>query len=79
MIGKKIYVMNHVKNRLGIIIAALGTLVPATLQAQTTPFNSSAASPCPEVLIEQKYVHVTTPRYRAQCWDTAITSSISQI
>ena len=32
-------------------------------------------SPCPEVLIDQKYDHVTAHRYRIQGWDTAVTCS----
>ena len=54
-----------------MIVMALMAMTPAA-KAQT-PFNSSAASPCPEVLIEQKYDHVNNPRYQAAGWDTAVT------
>ena len=48
---------------------------PKKIEAQTTPFYNGEASPCPAVLIEQKYDHVGNPRYRAQGWDTAVTCS----
>ena len=37
--------------------------------------GQGVASPCPEVLIEQKYDHVASRNYRAEGWDTAITCS----
>ncbi len=63
--------MSNMKQRAAMIVMALMAMTPAA-KAQT-PFNSSAASPCPEVLIEQKYDHVNNPRYRAAGWDTAVT------
>ena len=64
--------MSNMKQRAAMIVMALMAMAPAA-KAQTTPFNNSAASPCPEVLIEQKYDHVNNPRYRAAGWDTAVT------
>ena len=62
--------------------AALLALAPvaAAAQLQTpSPYNDSAASPCPEALIEQKYDHVGTARYVAQGWDTVTSCDVSQI
>ena len=61
------------KRIIAIITMAMAALAPTTAKAQTTPFNSSAASPCPEVLIEQKYDHEVNNRYRNAGWDTAVT------
>lgn len=68
--------MKPSKKVVSMIAAAMCAL---TAGAQTTPFNSSAASPCPEVLIEQKYDHVGNARYRSMGWDTAVTCAQRQI
>ena len=44
-----------------------------------TPFDSAAPSPCPQVLIEQKYDHVPATQYRQLGWDTVVTASQQEI
>ena len=41
--------------------------------------EQTVTSPCPEVLIGQKYDHVVQPSYRLQGWDTAITCTAPTI
>lgn len=41
--------------------------------------SQEVVSPCPEVLIDQKYDHVTCHRYRIQGWDTAVTCNQTQL
>ncbi|MBR6292084.1 MAG: hypothetical protein IKR33_04700 [Bacteroidales bacterium] len=50
-----------------VLLVVLGISFPAVLRAQMP------VSPCPEVLIEQKYDHIGSPQYHAQGWDTVVT------
>ena len=59
------------KIRLFGILAALATCGTATAQQVT--------SPCPEVLISEKYDHVPYRQYRSQGWDTVVTCDNRQI
>ena len=63
--------IRHLRSNYRLSAALLLTL-PVTAFAQS-PYNTAPASPCPEVLIEQKYDHVGTARYVEQGWDTVVT------
>ena len=58
---------------ISIIITLLAIVVAAPSKAQ------NVFSPCPEVLINEKYDHVPYRQYRAQGWDTAVTCAHRQI
>ena len=64
--------MKKTLNRLAVLAALVAASVaPATAQQVT--------SPCPEVLIDQKYDHVGSFRYRQQGWDTVVTCAVRTI
>lgn len=44
-----------------------------------SPSMAQVSSPCPEVLINEKYDHVALPLYRANGWDTAVTCTAPTI
>ena len=66
--------MAHTSRLTGILLTAFGMMASVVVQAQDTPYNASPSSPCPEVLIEQKYDHAVNPSYQAMGWDTAVTT-----
>lgn len=54
-------------NKISIFLTLLVCFTSGRTVAQ------QVASPCPEVLINEKYDHVVSRQYRAQGWDTAVT------
>ena len=64
-----------IRTALLLLLAA----TPLCTVAQTTPFDSAAPPPCPEVLIGEKYDHVPLLRYRQQGWDTVVTCAQHEI
>ncbi len=63
--------MKH--NAFGLTLVLIAIAISGNCAAQET------VSPCPEVLIDQKYDHVPLRVYREQGWDTAITCENRQI
>ena len=59
--------MTSNKHIISVLIATLALMGGGKIAAQ------AGVSPCPEVLIEQKYDHVVSRIYRQQGWDTAVT------
>ena len=64
-----------IRTALLLLLAA----TPLCTVAQTTPFDSAAPPPCPQVLIGEKYDHVPLLRYRQQGWDTVVTCAQHEI
>ena len=62
---------NHIIYRTIVVCVLLLAWVPATGQ--------TAVSPCPEVLINQKYDHIGNDAYRRMGWDTAVTCEVNSI
>lgn len=63
-------------------IALLFSLLPIIgggHQLRAQDYDTTPSSPCPEVLIEQKYDHEGSLRYRQMGWDTAVTCDVQQI
>lgn len=56
-----------------IIMAAVTVFACVCAHAQTVK------SPCPEVLIDQKYDHIGSQAYRRMGWDTAVSCNVSTI
>ncbi len=61
--------MHNKTNFLGRMLLML-LAAGATL---TTMAQSTVVSPCPEVLVEQKYDHIPYAQYRFRGWDTVVT------
>lgn len=61
--------MHNMTNFLGRMLL----LLLATGATLTTMAQSTVVSPCPEVLVEQKYDHVPYAQYRFRGWDTVVT------